>query len=200
MIIAVVRRLLIVLMTVGALVLTSCGSPQEAPQTQTGAQESLPPPVLAESGEPSTPARLTVDGATAPTQTVDTDDDGVLLPPIDVQQLGWWVGSAQPGSGAGTIVITGHVDDVEQGDGFAARFADLEADDAVAVTTADGSVHRYRVTEAAAVNKEGGLPVGELNRLDGPETLALVTCGGPFVGPPLGYRDNIVVFAVPEEY
>ena len=30
---------------------------------------------------------------------------------------------------------------------------------------------------------------------DGPETLALVTCGGAFVGPPLGYADNIIAWA-----
>ena len=31
----------------------------------------------------------------------------------------------------------------------------------------------------------------------GPETLLLVTCGGEFVGPPLGYANNDFVFAVP---
>jgi hypothetical protein len=33
--------------------------------------------------------------------------------------------------------------------------------------------------------------------LEGPEALALVTCGGNFVGPPLGYEDNIIAFASP---
>ena len=44
-------------------------------------------------------------------------------------------------------------------------------------------------------DKEKGFPAEELNRLDGPETLALVTCGGAFVGPPLGYADNIIAWA-----
>lgn len=192
------RRALLAVLAVLAVIglLAGCGSAPE-PAPSSGAQSSMPPPVTAFTEEGAAPARLTVAGVSAPIQTVDTDADGVLLPPKDVQELGWWIGSARPGSGAGTVVITGHIDDVDQGAGFAAHFTGLQADDSVEITTADGSVHRYRVTSSEAVQKEGGLPVDELNRLDGPETLALVTCGGPFVGPPLGYRDNIVVFARP---
>lgn len=161
------------------------------------AQESMPPPVLADPGS-GAPAQLTVDGRTAQVIAVETDANGVLLPPRDIAQVGWWAGSARPGSGAGTVVVTGHVDDVDQGTGFAARFTSLSPGDTVELAGAGQNRHRYRITRAGAVAKEGGLPVDELNRLDGPETLALVTCGGPFVGPPLGYRDNIVVFADPE--
>lgn len=187
--------LLAMLWAAAVLLAAGCGTEQPAPST--GAQESPPPPVLTQTDDPAAPTALRLAESSAPIQAVDTDDAGVLLPPKDIAQLGWWIGSARPGAGAGTVVITGHVDDVEQGTGFARRFIDLAPGTVVEVTTADQHTHRFRVTGTEAVNKDGGLPVEELNRLDGPETLALVTCGGPFVGPPLGYRDNIVVFATP---
>ncbi|EGD56138.1 class F sortase [Gordonia neofelifaecis] len=165
------------------------------------AQANLPAPVRAASDAPSTPVDLTIDGAAAAIDAVATDTAGALLPPRDVHRLGWWVDSSLPGSGSGAIVVTGHVDDVQQGSGFASRFTTLRTGDTVDLTTTDGHRHDYRITRTVLADKEatgsGGLPVAELNRRDGPETLALITCGGPFIGPPLGYRDNVVVFAVP---
>ena len=185
-----------VLVTMGA-----CGSQESAPES-TQAQSDLRPPITAVSHEPSTPTRLVIDGQSVPTQAVATDAQGTLLPPTDVAQLGWWVDSALPGSGAGTIVIAGHVDDVAQGTGYAARFGKLAPGSTVTIDTADGGHRAYRVARVVDAQKKGtggdAVPFDELNRLDGPETLALVTCGGPFVGPPLGYRDNIVVFATPD--
>lgn len=196
-------RILCALAAVAALVATAaCGTEEATPSTSsTQAQANLRPPVSAVSHDRSTPKSLVIDGASAPTVSVATDAAGTLLPPTDIARLGWWVDSALPGSGAGTIVVAGHVDDVKQGTGYAARFATLKAGDTVAVDTADGATHAYRVTRVVDARKDGrgadAVPFDELNRLDGPETLALVTCGGPFIGPPLGYRDNIVVFAVP---
>lgn len=189
-------RSILAVATLAALVLVGgCASPPRH------AQADMPAPVSASSGAPSTPAELTVDGASSPTDAVATDTAGVLLPPQDISRTGWWVDSSLPGSGAGTIVMTGHVDDIAQGTGFAARFARLRDGDVITVTTADRQAHRYLVTRTVMSDKEStgpaGLPVAELNRRDGPETLALITCGGPFVGPPLGYRDNVVVFASP---
>ena len=194
-------RTLSALFAVLALVFTAACGDVETASTPTGAQSALPPPVTAATDEPAAPVALVVGDVRAPVDPVATDAAGVLLPPQDVTRLGWWADSALPGRGAGTVVVTGHVDDVDQGVGYAARFADLAVGDVVEAVTADHTVHRYRVTESLRTGKDAGaddgLPVDELNRLDGPETLALVTCGGPFVGPPLGYRDNVVVFARP---
>ncbi|GAA4662206.1 class F sortase [Gordonia humi] len=194
------RRVLIAAAAAALLAASACGS-QDATSAPSGAQSGLPTPVTAVSHDASAPQRLVIDGASAPIEPVATDARGTLLPPTDVAKLGWWVDSALPGSGAGTIVIAGHVDDADQGVGYAAEFAHLATGGTVTVETADGHDLPYRVTRIVDAQKEGtgadAVPFGELNRLDGPETLALVTCGGPFVGPPLGYRDNIVVFAVP---
>ncbi|WP_035718849.1 class F sortase [Gordonia shandongensis] len=195
------RRLLGVTVAVATVTLAvACGTEQNASDT-THAQENLRPPVSAVSHDPSTPTGVEVGGAHAATDAVATDAEGTLLPPTDIARLGWWVDSALPGSGTGTVVVAGHVDDAQQGTGFAARFAELSPGDTVTVDTTDGARHRYSVTRVVDARKEGkgadAVPFDELNRMDGPETLALVTCGGPFVGPPLGYRDNIVVFARP---
>lgn len=162
-------------------------------------KKNMPPPVVAIADDPAAPVSLTIDGISAPTDPVATDVAGTLLPPQDVSRLGWWVDSALPGGGRGAIVVTGHLDDVEQGDGFAARFADLREGDEMTVSVGDGGTRDYRVDRVLSVGKDGELPLDELNRLDGPETLVLVTCGGDYVGPPLGYANNDFVFSYPVE-
>ncbi|MCF8587946.1 class F sortase [Gordonia liuliyuniae] len=194
-------RALVVAAAVVVLVATGACGAQEAAPGSTQAQADLPAPVIAVAHEPSAPEQLVIDGRSAPTQAVATDAQGTLLPPTDISKLGWWVDSALPGSGAGTIVVVGHVDDVAQGTGYAARFTTLTSGSTATIETADGQHLTYRVSRVVDAQKKAtgtdAVPFDELNRLDGPETLALVTCGGPFIGPPLGYRDNIIVFAEP---
>lgn len=170
-------------------------APRSTPQEP--GKHDMPPPIVVIADDPAAPITLTIGDTSAPTDPVATDAAGVLLPPQDVSRLGWWADSSLPGSGAGSIVVTGHIDDIAQGDGFAARFAGLSEGDEVALELGDGSSRRYRVDRVMSVGKDGELPLGELNRLDGPETLMLVTCGGEFVGPPLGYANNDFVFATP---
>jgi len=199
------RRVAAVLAVTGLLFAGGCANDGTAsappsapaspvPATKTG-QRDLPEPVAVTDDTPSAPVELALGGVAAPVDPVATDHAGVLLPPQDVDRLGWWADSALPGSGAGSIVVVGHVDDVAQGTGFAARFAELTEGEEVALTLGDGSSRDYRVDRVLSVSKDGALPLDELNRLDGPETLVLVTCGGEFVGPPLGYANNDFVFA-----
>ncbi|MEE2060811.1 class F sortase [Rhodococcus artemisiae] len=174
----------------------SSGPAVRSTQQEPG-KHDMPPPVVVIADGPAAPVTLTIGDASAPTDPVATDAAGVLLPPQDVSRLGWWADSSFPGSEAGSIVVTGHIDDVAQGDGFATRFADLAEGDEVVLSLNDGSARQYRVDRLLSVGKDGDLPLDELNRLDGPETLVLVTCGGEFVGPPLGYANNDFVFATP---
>lgn len=190
------RAAVIALAAVAALA-TGCGASEEQVGASSSAQRDLPAPVRAHTSDPSAPQTLTVGDTSAPIDAVATDPTGALLPPQDISRLGWWVDSALPGGNTGTIVITGHVDDASQGQGFATRFSTLAAGDAVTVHTADGTDHRYRIKDVETLDKEKQFPADELNRLDGQETLALITCGGPFIGPPLGYRDNVVAYATP---
>lgn len=193
------RRAVVAAIAAGGLLLAGCGADDPAPPvgTVSGAQSDIQPPVEAATDDPAAPVSVTVAGVTAPTDSVATDVAGVLLPPQDVDRLGWWVDSALPGNGEGTVVITGHINEVDQGDGFAARFLDLDAGDTVTVTTAADDRLDYRITSVDNADKESEFPADRLNRLDGPETLALITCGGEFVGPPLGYADNVIAWAEP---
>jgi hypothetical protein len=58
-------------------------------------------------------------------------------------------------------VLSGHVDDQDQGYGAFHRLGDLVPGDPVAVDLADGGVVSYRVEAVSRVPK-GDLPVGEL--------------------------------------
>ncbi|GAA1480284.1 hypothetical protein GCM10009624_07240 [Gordonia sinesedis] len=168
---------------------------QRSKPVSSSAQTDLPAPVPARADAAGAPTSLIADGGTAPIEAVASDVSGALLPPQDVNRLGWWVDSALPGSGAGTVVVTGHVDEARQGTGFAARFATMNPGDEVRLDTEGAGSITYRVQRIQNADKTTQFPAAELNRLDGPETLALVTCGGPFVGGALGYRDNVIAWA-----
>lgn len=180
------------------LLIGGCTTDQQASGPGSSvAQQNLPAPVSARTLDPAAPTTLDMAGASAPIDAVSTDTSGALLPPQDVHRLGWWVDSALPGSGNGTVVITGHVDEVTQGTGFASAFRNLHPGDQVTLDTASGKHMSYRVDHLQNADKRSEFPAADLNRLDGPETVALVTCGGTFVGPPLGYADNVIAWAVP---
>ena len=195
------RLALAVVAIVAAVLLAGCAASESPPARAPSASvHALPAPIHAVATEAAAPVELTARGGRAHVDPVATDAGGALIPPTGVARLGWWVDSALPGSGRGTVVITGHIDDSTQGTGFAARFAGMRPGERVTVTTAGGGPVDYRITRVDETDKasgegSGGLPVAELNRQDGVETLALVTCGGPFIGPPLGYRDNIIAWA-----
>lgn len=183
-------------LAVFAGVLTGCGGPSERPPTaSSSAQTELRAPVPARANDAGSPTSITAGDATAPIDAVATDFAGALLPPQDVDRLGWWVDSGIPGGGRGTVVITGHVDEASQGEGFAARFGQLRPGAEIRIDTAGARTVTYRVQRIQLADKTTAFPAAERNRLDGPETLALVTCGGPFVGGPLGYRDNVIAWA-----
>ncbi len=182
-----------------AAVPAACGSsPEPAPSSaSSSAQHTLPKPVTATATESTAPVSLTIDGATAPIDAVATTPEGALPPPEDVARLGWWVDSSLVGSGAGVIVVTGHVNDLKQGDGYAARFPKLTPGSTVTLTTKAGVQKKYAVTKVKSFRKADEFPADELNRTTGPEELILVTCGGRFVGPPLGYESNDIAYASP---
>ncbi|WP_236630119.1 class F sortase [Corynebacterium atypicum] len=141
---------------------------------------------------------LTINGRTAEVDPIQVTDTGMLVPPQDVQRLGWYSASAVPGeSGAvGSSVITGHVNYEGQGEGFAYQFTQLNEGDEVVVVHG-GETHKFKVTRKPyRIPKTGQMPP-EVNDFYGSNSLVMVTCGGAFVGGPLGYADNIVTIAEP---
>ena len=124
---------------------------------------AVPLPRIAE--EPAAPAppvrvRLPTLEVDAPVTPVGVDDRGRMDVPFDIRTVGWYRFGPGPGATAGSAVLSGHVDDRDQGYGAFHRLGDLAPGDPVAVDLADGGVVSYRVEAVTRVPK-GDLPVGE---------------------------------------
>jgi LPXTG-site transpeptidase (sortase) family protein len=144
------------------------------------------------------PARVRLAGidADAAVVPVGVDDRGEMEVPEDVDTVGWYRFGPGPGSGAGSAVLSGHVDDRVQGRGAFYSLTDLAEGDPVQVDLADGTTLDYRVTRVERIDKSV-LPVDRLFARAGAPHLTLVTCGGAFDRATRNYRDNVVVTAAP---
>jgi hypothetical protein len=139
--------------------------------------------------------RVPAIGLGAPVIPVGADaTTGIMAVPSSVRNTGWYRFSPAPGSPGVTLII-GHVDSSAQGRGAFFRLRDLRLGDAIAIRSADGSLHSFRVVAVRAYPK-GGLPARLFART-GPPVLALVTCGGAFNWVTRHYADNIVIYAGP---
>jgi len=133
----------------------------------------------------------------APILPISTQD-GVLEPPVNPKETGWWNGGAKPGAARGTAVITGHINygGVE---GALARIGTLDPGDLVIIHGKhDGkkASMKFKITGVRTYHKTK-LPYAEIfdQRVVG--RLALITCGGPFDATTGNYLDNIVAYAIP---
>lgn len=182
---------------IGVIALLVIGQINRNDSTLDGAQENLPTPAQGSRGAVHEMEML-IDGKSAPIDFVQLTDQGSLIPPTDVSRLGWYSASAIPGEkgAAGSSVITGHVNEVDQGDGYAARFADLKAGDTVTVKV-DGESRDFTVSKDPIQVVKGAQMPEVVNDAVGENRLVLITCGGEFVGGTLGYADNIIVEATP---
>jgi Sortase domain len=156
------------------------GVPEETPR--------LPLPVL----QGFVPDRIVVEALDVDASLVTTlvDADGVLVPPEDPEQLGWWRG-VRPGGGRGSVVVAGHIDSTRFGQGPLARLVDLDPGDRAVVTGPDGARVDYVVRGIETFPKES-LPAAELFTAGGSERLVLVTCGGRFDRGRGSWDSNIV--------
>jgi LPXTG-site transpeptidase (sortase) family protein len=181
-----------------------------APARPAPAAEAPPVPAPADGGvcgarcvddtgrAPAAPVRIRIDGigVDAPVSPVGVDDRGRMEVPLDVATVGWYRYGPGPGTAGGSAVLSGHVDDYEQGLGAFYRLVDLEAGDPVTVELADGTALDYRVRGVERVAK-ADLPVDQIFARAGSPRLTLVTCGGDFNRATSGYNDNVVVVAEP---
>ncbi|WP_433304884.1 class F sortase [Actinoplanes sp. CA-030573] len=123
----------------------------------------------------------------APVQPVSAQS-GALSIPEDPADLGWWLGSATPGSARGTVLVASHVDTATDGPGALFRLEQLPMGSTIAVRAGDHTV-TYRAVARRSYDKRH-LPAA-LFRLDTAPQLALVTCGGTFDRGT--YSHNVVV-------
>lgn len=199
----------------GGLFLAGGGLEASAPSRDAGAQAS-PPPAIRVAGPTGTPSAVAVPdpsaappaastgvsprvvtvpslGVQAPVTPIRTVD-GVLTPPSDPQQVGWWSGGARPGAAQGAAVVTGHT--VHTGGGAFDDLETLSPGDRVVVRSADAEL-AYRVSTVDVLSRD------ELARRNadvfgrtGTARLVLITCED-WDG--TAYRSNVVVTAHPVE-
>ena len=112
----------------------------------------------------------------------------------EATMVGWYRFGPAP-SADGVTVLAAHLN-FDGVDGVFRRLNNVDVDDQVTVTLADGSTHTYRVTERRLIDKNE-LPPDEIWARTGPSRLVLITCGGRYDASRRSYEDNVVVFAEP---
>ena len=147
---------------------------------------------------PNAPVGVAIDklGVRAPVDPVGIYEDGSVEIPEDVSRVGWYRFGSDPAQGEGSTVIVGHRDGFDQGAGAFYSIAGLDIGDAIEVELADGSLREYEVVAREVVAKDL-LPTSDLFAEIGPERLTLISCIGYFDRDGDGYRENVVVTAVP---
>ncbi|QBX54650.1 class F sortase [Nocardioides seonyuensis] len=147
------------------------------------------------SGSPAPPTRLVLPslGVRASVVPIEMDQKGVLTPPADVDSVGWWQRSAEPGARSGKVLITGHT--VRIGDGALDEIGSLEPGDDVVLRSPGGET-RFRTTEVRTLTQEQVAARAKklFGQEDGSGGLVLVTCTD-WDG--TAWRSNIVVSAEP---
>jgi hypothetical protein len=139
---------------------------------------------------------LCIDGAL---QTTSRRSDGALVIPESVRQVGLWDGGSGLTDARGTTLLAGHVTSAGQGAGALFRLSLVQPGDEVYLVDQAGHARRWVVIELQEVARTR-LPDNVFAGRTGPRTLKVVTCGGPVIparGGGWGYRDNIIVTAVP---
>jgi LPXTG-site transpeptidase (sortase) family protein len=185
---------------------TSVPTTSSFPTSSVGAQlPVLPAPPIVEAPAVVETPMLDVRPVTFPTRieipslavdaavvAVGLESDGSMeIPPPTV--AGWYHYGPLPGASVGSAVIAGHVDSR----GLPGVFLELrrvEIGAYIAISNADGRVHRYVVNERFQVDKQD-LPSAELFRTTGEPVLTLITCGGEFDRSARRYDDNIIIRA-----
>ena len=123
--------------------------------------------------------------------------DGVLGIPKDVNRAGWWTGGSRLGDPFGSIVLAAHVDSLTQGLGPVVGLLSARPGDRVTATGTRLS-QRFRIRSVRLVERASLHEQSAVFSPRGAPRLVLITCAGPYDAARGGYRDNVVVTAVPD--
>ena len=142
----------------------------------------------------ASPTRVLVPsiGVDARLQTLRTDRAGVLQPPTNFTDAGWYAAGVRPGN-IGPAVIAGHFD-AAVGPAVFDKLRLVRPGAEIDVPRSDGTTARFRVTGSAVVAK-ALFPSSEVYGSTPDAQLRLITCGGTYVQSVGHYDDNLVVFA-----
>jgi LPXTG-site transpeptidase (sortase) family protein len=188
--------LVVGLVVVGLALVIWAVLPSDSPIRVIGGSEPEPSQ-SAEDDLPDTPEKgpdeilVPSIGIKAPLEPIELASDGVLTPPADTEVVGWWDGSAEPGSRKGQTVVTGHT--VSTGGGVMNDLPKLDVGALVRIRD-EGELVDYRTTGVFKLSKQEVAEDAE--NLFGQEgqngRLVLVTCTDYHEG---DYASNIIVWA-----
>lgn len=146
--------------------------------------------------KPSKPTRISISslGIRADVVEVGKADNGSIAPPVEdpARTVGWYGLGPTPGE-PGTAVLVGHVDTDSRPAVFH-NLRDIQVGKVIEVSRKDRRVAAFRVDAVESFPKDAFPADRVLVHSDVPR-LALVTCGGEWVGGDVGYADNVIVFA-----
>ncbi|KQQ93818.1 hypothetical protein ASF62_06405 [Leifsonia sp. Leaf325] len=128
----------------------------------------------------------------AAVELIDRDDTGILQPPTEWADAGWYSAGVLPGA-IGPAVLAGHLDTTERAAVFA-RLKELTAGDAIIVTLSDGTLATFAVDSALDTSKVA-FPTDDVYGPTPDAQLRLITCNGPYDDAAQSYANNFVVFA-----
>lgn len=147
---------------------------------------------------PSRPTQLRIPAINVNTEvtSIGKNPDGTIAVPDkgpDYNKAAWYKHSPTPGQ-SGPTMIEGHVDSVEQGASVFYRLGELDQDEKIFVTRADGKVVVYQIHEVGQYKKDDFPTDRVYGHTDNP-ALRLVTCGGQYLQDIGQYESNTIVFA-----
>jgi len=162
--------------------------PPASPGPVSPAEQATPAAAVA------APVQIRIDaiGASAPVDPLGLNPDGTLQAPPDYDRAGYYTGRPNPGA-VGPAIIVAHVDSKTSPAVFY-RLRDLEPNDEITVTRADGSEVVFLVDRLEQHPKDA-FPTDEVYGPTPGATLRLITCGGSFDRSSGHYRDNLIAFA-----
>ncbi|MGH3351887.1 MAG: class F sortase [Nocardioides sp.] len=141
---------------------------------------------------PGAPQRLELPGLKTKAKVVPIRLRGeVLDPPRNPREIGWWVGSAKPGSPQGQTVVTGHT--VHTGGGSLNKLDHIKEGQEVDVVTKDGTFqHQVDAVEVLSRQELAEQSQRLFGQDHGDGRLVIITCTD-WNGST--YDSNIVVIA-----
>ncbi len=128
----------------------------------------------------------------APLEILARDAKGVLQPPTEWADAGWYAKGPVPGD-TGAAVIAGHLDTTKRAAVFVS-LRQLRPGDRIDVRLSDHRTVHFTVTSARVV-KKALFPTSDVYGATPDPELRLITCSEPFDEVHGVYADNLVVFA-----
>lgn len=136
--------------------------------------------------------KLPTIGVDSPLSRLGVDSAGVLVPPSNFDEAGWFAGGPAPGD-VGPAVIAGHVDS-RSGPAVFFRLRQIAVGDPVLVGRSDGTTVQFTVTRVAQ-HPKNAFPTAAVYGPTPDAQLRLITCGGTFDRAARSYLDNVIVYA-----